>query len=299
MASSSDWFKNTTWTPEIAAEFEQRIARSRADKRHQLTTQASLLVRHGVPDVGLALYRRAAELPKLTADERTLTYGMLARALISLLRFEEADEAARAAVGASVRTARMMRGERTPEELLAFALRQRGAAGDDEEALALLADEDPAYRESLEALRDRASAVDLGGQPYADAEDLAEAFTVTLHQTDVFADAADVDALFAASPAALAALDRAWCRTPPFYGAFEPLRRRGLFEAGGYVGRVLCRAGATWEPGAAPASSTVRLAGRSIDPFAIAFEALFRFKPLARSFAELVSRVVDRGGPAA
>jgi hypothetical protein len=114
-------------------------------------------------------------------------------------------------------------------------------------------------------------------------------FAVTLHQTDVFEDPADIDALFAASPAALAALDRAWCRTPPFFGAFEPLRRRFLFEAGGYVGRVLCRANGAWEPGPALASSTVRLAGRSIDPFAIAYETLFRFKPLARSFAELTS----------
>lgn len=285
MARDDGWFKNTTWTPEIAATFEKRIAKSRTDKRRYLTTQAALLVGHGASDAGLALYRRAAELPGLAADERTMVLGWLALALLGAQRFEEAVAAARAAVAASAPAARSMRGERTPEELLAFALRQRGAPGDDEEAVALLSKEDPFYRESLAALRTGFAGVDVTGRLYADVEDLAECFVVTLHQTDAFRDPADVDALFAASPAALAALDRLWCKKPPFFGAFEPLRRRFVFEAGGYIGRVLCRAGGVWQPAPALVSSMVKLGGRDIDPFAVAHDALLSFAPLARWFA--------------
>jgi len=286
MARDDSWFKNTTWTPEIAAKFEQRFARTRSNKRHPLTTQAGFLVRYGIFDEGVLLYRRAAALESLPADERTMVLGWLAQALIAARRFDDAIEAAREAVQSSPPHARNMRGARTPEELLAFGLRQRGNPGDDDEALALLSQEDPYLRESLDRLRERFAGVDVADRPYADAEDLAEAFVVSLHQMDVFSDKADVDALFAASPAALAALDRSWCAVPPMFGAYDALRRRFVFEAGGYVGRVLCRAGGAWAPGSSPVTSTVLFQGHTVDPFAIAYEALLRFKPLTRSFAE-------------
>lgn len=286
MARDDTWFKNTTWTPEIAAAFEKRFARARGNRRQPLSTQAGILVRHGLVDEGVALYRRAAELEELKPDERTMVLGWLGLALIDAGRFDDAVEAARAAVRTCPPSARQAKGARTPEEILAFALRQRGGPGDDAESLALLANEDPYRRQSLETLRERCPGRDHTGHAYTDAEDLAEIFSASMHESGAFTEQAHLDALAAASPAALEALDRLWCLDPPMFGPYEGLRQRFLFEAGGYVGRVLVRAGGTWQPATAPIRSKVFFNGRSLDPFAIAYEALFRFKPLARSFAE-------------
>ena len=281
------WFNNTTWTPAIAAEFETRLKKSRSMKVDQLKRQGSLLLDHGFVDVGMDLFRRAAELPDQAADARTVAWTQLSQKLIALQRFGDAVTASRHATAASVRSARMMQTMQSAEEILAFALRQRGHAGDDDEALALLALEESRRREPLAVLRQRAPAHGPGGEPHIDVDaDLAETFLVTLHQTDAFSDKADVDALFAASIGVLGALDRLWCRQPPMFGAYELLRTRTVFEAGAYVGRVLVKQGGAWQKATPVTSSTVLLGGRVVDPFQIAWDALFTFKPLGRSVQE-------------
>ncbi len=292
MTRKDSWFESTTWTPEIAAKFDERFARTKSQRRHPLTTQAGLLVKHGFVDEGVALYRRAAALEELGGDERSMVLGWLALMLIAELRFDEAVEAARAGVQASRPRERKVRGARTPEELLAFALRRRGNGGDDAEALALLSNEDPSQRESLDVYRGRWAGVDINGKAYADVEDLAETFAVSVQQTNALNEA-DLDALFAGTPAGLTALDRLWCKKPPMFGKFQPLRRRILFEVGGYLGRVLCRAGGTWEdapPDTPLVTRKVLLAGRAIDPFEAAYDALLRFMPLARWYARATAR---------
>ena len=213
--------------------------------------------------------------------------GSLPACARGLKRFGDAVTASRHATAASVRSARMMQTMQSAEEILAFALRQRGHAGDDDEALALLALEEPRRREPLAVLRQRAPAHGPGGEPHIDVDaDLAETFLVTLHQTDAFSDKADVDVLFAASIGVLGALDRLWCRQPPMFGAYELLRTRTVFEAGAYVGRVLVKQGGAWQKATPVTSSTVLLGGRVVDPFQIAWDALFTFKPLGRSVQE-------------
>src|SRR5688572_5889516 len=101
MSRDGDWFKNTSWTPQIAAKFESKLARAR-HKRQPLTTQAALLGKAGFPDESFALYRRAADLPGLEADERSVVLAWLAQALIAGGRFEAAVEAARQGAEASV-----------------------------------------------------------------------------------------------------------------------------------------------------------------------------------------------------
>jgi tetratricopeptide (TPR) repeat protein len=57
----TEWFRNADWSPEIEAEFEARIARSRAQKAQHLRIQGSLL-KDSHPEVAIRLLARCVEL---------------------------------------------------------------------------------------------------------------------------------------------------------------------------------------------------------------------------------------------
>lgn len=62
-----DWFRSESWSPEIAAEFEVRLARARAHNRPQyLRIQGVHLVRAGLVEPARELWRRVAAME---ADE--------------------------------------------------------------------------------------------------------------------------------------------------------------------------------------------------------------------------------------
>ena len=55
------WYRNTTWTPEIAARFEQKLRRAR-EKADYLRIQATYLTR-AYPEVALELVDRYLAIP--------------------------------------------------------------------------------------------------------------------------------------------------------------------------------------------------------------------------------------------
>lgn len=57
----ADWFRNTQWSPEIEADFEARLARSRSQKAQYLRIQGSML-KDTHPEVAVRLLSRCVEL---------------------------------------------------------------------------------------------------------------------------------------------------------------------------------------------------------------------------------------------
>ena len=57
----TEWYRNTEWSDEIAAEFERRIERSRTQKAQHLSLQGYHLIRNH-PDVARDLLTRAVEI---------------------------------------------------------------------------------------------------------------------------------------------------------------------------------------------------------------------------------------------
>jgi tetratricopeptide (TPR) repeat protein len=64
---SESWYRNTEWTPQIAAEFNAKLARSRSQKAQYLRIQGSILA-SCYPEAALELLQRCIELE----DEMTL-----------------------------------------------------------------------------------------------------------------------------------------------------------------------------------------------------------------------------------
>jgi glutathione S-transferase len=84
---TGDWFRNTNWNAEIAAEFERRLKRSRTQKGEYLRIQAlSLADTH--PSVALELSDRFLALPKPNGLASVL--NIRARALVAVKRVAEA-----------------------------------------------------------------------------------------------------------------------------------------------------------------------------------------------------------------
>lgn len=73
----SEWYRNTEWNDEIAADFEKRLARSRHQKAQNLSLQGHALIpRH--PDVARELLTRAVALDDPLETPRALTFLALA-----------------------------------------------------------------------------------------------------------------------------------------------------------------------------------------------------------------------------
>lgn len=83
--SSDDWFRNTEWTPEIAAAFEARLRRARR-KAQYLRIQACTLAKHR-PDVALALLERYFSL----GDDFDLAQGFVDQATAYLAQGRQED----------------------------------------------------------------------------------------------------------------------------------------------------------------------------------------------------------------
>ena len=76
-----DWYRNTTWSGEIAADFEQRLARSRQQKAQYLSLQGYHLLA-GHPGVARELLERAVALDDPFETPRAM--GNLSTAQLAL-----------------------------------------------------------------------------------------------------------------------------------------------------------------------------------------------------------------------
>lgn len=68
----TDWFRNSHWTPEIEAAFEQKLGRSRSQKAQYLRIQGSML-KDTHPEVAIRLLERCAE----AGDETQIAAALL------------------------------------------------------------------------------------------------------------------------------------------------------------------------------------------------------------------------------
>lgn len=97
---TTDWFRNTQWTPEIEAAFEARLSRSRWQRGEYLRIQALTLADTHKPEYAepaIALARRQLELSP-TGVYAAGVHATIAKAYITLGRAESAIEAFRCAV---------------------------------------------------------------------------------------------------------------------------------------------------------------------------------------------------------
>ena len=90
------WYRNESWSEEISADFERRLARSRHQKAQNLTLQGfHLIARH--PMVARKLLQRAVTMEVRFETQRALSF--LAMANLALGKVDEALEAYEAALG--------------------------------------------------------------------------------------------------------------------------------------------------------------------------------------------------------
>ena len=68
----TEWFRNSAWTPEIEAEFEARLARSRGQKAQYLRIQGSML-KDSHPEIAIGLLQRCIHL----GDETQIAAAMM------------------------------------------------------------------------------------------------------------------------------------------------------------------------------------------------------------------------------
>ena len=93
------WYRNESWSEEISADFERRLARSRHQKAQNLTLQGyHLIARH--PMVARELLQRAVTMEDRFETQRALSF--LAMANLALGKVDEALEAYEAALGRQV-----------------------------------------------------------------------------------------------------------------------------------------------------------------------------------------------------
>lgn len=91
----TEWYRNSDWTDEIAADFEKRLVRSRHQKAQNLTLQGyHLIARH--PAVACDLLQRAIALDDAFETPRALAF--LATAQLALGNVDGALEAYEAAL---------------------------------------------------------------------------------------------------------------------------------------------------------------------------------------------------------
>lgn len=83
----TEWYRNTEWSDEIAAEFERRIERSRTQKAQHLSLQGYHLIRNH-PDVARDLLTRAVEIGDVHETVRARSF--LALANLALGQVEQA-----------------------------------------------------------------------------------------------------------------------------------------------------------------------------------------------------------------
>lgn len=86
----TDWYRNTEWSDEIAADFETRIARARAQKAQHMSIQGQALIARR-PDVAEDLLARAVALGDEFETPRAL--ASLAQARLALGNVDGALEA--------------------------------------------------------------------------------------------------------------------------------------------------------------------------------------------------------------
>ena len=97
---SEDWYRNRDWTPEIETAFEQRIARSRAQKAQHLMLQGQALIANH-PDIAVGLLERSIALENEFHLNQANCY--LALAHLALGRIEKTLQAYEAALEAQLR----------------------------------------------------------------------------------------------------------------------------------------------------------------------------------------------------
>ena len=97
---SEDWYRNRDWTPEIETAFEQRIARSRAQKAQHLMLQGQALIANH-PGIAVDLLKRSIALENEFHLNQANCYLALAR--LALGEIEAALQAYEAALEAQLR----------------------------------------------------------------------------------------------------------------------------------------------------------------------------------------------------
>jgi tetratricopeptide (TPR) repeat protein len=130
-----DWFRATDWTPEVAAEFETRLARARPDSRPQyLRIQAVTLWNAGHAEVATGLLHRV--LNDYDDDfEHPGVIELLGEIAQARGDFTEAEGQYRDLLS---RWPELDRTTRAAEVFLADVMSQRGTEAADDEALDLL-----------------------------------------------------------------------------------------------------------------------------------------------------------------
>ncbi len=94
----NDWFRNTSWSPEIAQAFDAKLHRAR-EKRQYLRIQATILARTH-PEVALELLDRYFVLP--INSDRSQALVVRATALLALGRVDESLDALSAALAREI-----------------------------------------------------------------------------------------------------------------------------------------------------------------------------------------------------
>ncbi len=90
LATMADWFRNTTWSEAIEAEFFRRLSRARSLRDQEIVIQAVMLIRER-PDVTLRLVDLHFNTRTSTFDD-VLALWAKARALETMGDFPSAAE---------------------------------------------------------------------------------------------------------------------------------------------------------------------------------------------------------------
>jgi len=91
-----DWYRNSEWSPQIAADFEARLARARGQRTQYLSLQGQALIAHH-PDIAETLLERAVASSDAFETVRALAFLAQARLAVgkvdgALAAYEEALE---------------------------------------------------------------------------------------------------------------------------------------------------------------------------------------------------------------
>jgi hypothetical protein len=286
VAARNDWYRTSAWDDVARAQFDAKIRRSRAgyNRAQYFWIKAGCMFYARPPDPALRLaaielVERALVESQAEGSHRAQLLDDLGRYLLIVGRRDDGIAALREALALGLFGTSAL-----PTEIL--IARHLAERGDRAGAIALY---DVAYPPGdvgltkpsyiTLAAREVRDALD---QPYRDPEAAAEAIVVYYHALDWLDDS--VREVLHGGLEALAAIDRAFRIDIDLHRPHAPLfgYKRAFVEEhfapelGAYVGRVLCRAGGgSWRPAVPLMQSRVVVGDRALDPFRVAYDAVY------------------------
>lgn len=298
MATSDDWYRSGSWGDAERAEFDAKIKRARKGyNRAQyfwLKAGALFYASTDAADprraAAVELLERALVESECDKGDTAYLYEQLGAYQLMMGDRHAAARSLRACIDACGIADRSRHGTVSPEELLARCLCDDG----DHDGARALFDSMYAWQArgriwppAYHAMRDR-EYLTVGGEPYRDPDDAAEAIVVYYHASEDREPG--IPEVFESDRGALAALDRHFRTTklslerkrmPRRALKAEFLEERFVAELGAYIGRVATRVSpARWKPGTPLMRSCLVLDGRELDPFRCGYDAVYYEMPL-------------------